>query len=338
MKCLKLINKLAKEQDGSIIVIVALFMTILMIMAALVLDIGLAYSVKSELQKDLDSVALAAVRNLPASGIASQEWINAKSTALEYAQSNGITDLAPSDISPVYKDGKIVGLTVKGDADVVYGFARILGFNSAKVKKSSTAELMTVSGMSGLLPLALPKGVVDIIIAQHLEGQDLTLKLGPKKLDGVEDMRAEFAAEFDRLGQLVNAGLGWRGALDFILGGTNGAYKTALANGGYDGMVNIGDSVDLNSGTMPVDVKDNILIGDEVVLPVVDYDAERDKLVVVGFATFKITNLEGNNPNAKKVSILTSSYISSNVVSGSNSSTGGIVLNDYGVKAAKLTN
>jgi hypothetical protein len=66
---------------------------------------------------------------------------------------------------------------------------------------------------------------------------------------------------------------------------------------------------------------------------VVDFD-EHNVLRVVGFVSFTITNLEGNNKNQKKVSILTSSYIN-DYITGGDAETG-IVLNDYGVRAAKL--
>ena len=332
MELKKVLNMVIKREEGTVVILVALFMAILIGMAAFVLDLGIVYNVESNLQKGLDSVALAAVRELPTSSESSTEWNNAVDAAMKYAELNGVENL--TDILPVYDSGKIIGVTVKGNADVSFNFARIFGIDSNNVDKKATAKLMKVSGMSGLLPLALPKAVMDIIVAEDLIGQDITLKLGPQKIDDLEedDMRDDFIDEFDLAGNS-----GWRGAINFINESGNsldgGKYQDSMANGGFDSMVTIGDPVETNSGTMLVDVDDNLVIGQEAAIPVVDFDDE-GVLRVVGFVTFKITNLEGNNENSKKVSILTSSYVSNYIASGDSES--GVVLNDYGVRAAKL--
>lgn len=323
-----------RKEEGSVVVLVALFMTVLVGFAAFVLDLGLTYNSASKLQRGLDSVALAAVRELPSNSVASTQWNNAKSAALKYAELNGIDNLNTSDILPVYESGKIIGVTVKGNVDVDYHFASILGINSTNVNKEATAKLMKVSGMSGLLPIALPKAVMDIIENEGLMGQNITLKLGPKKEDALaeDDMRDDFEHEFDIAGNS-----GWRGAINFLADDLRtldgGDYKNAMESGGFSSIINIGDPVEANSGTMPVDVTGKIVIGQEVTVPVVQKDAY-GVLRVVGFVTFQITNLEGNSEGSKKISILTSSYVKNYIVSGD--STSGVVMNDYGVRAAKL--
>jgi hypothetical protein len=291
----------------------------------------LAYTSNSNLQKALDSTALAAVRELPAVDTSSAKWTNAKNAAKKYAELNGVSNLTDGDIIPIHENNipsnTIIGIKIKGNTEVIYNFARIFGANSKVLNSSATAKLLTVKGMTGLLPLAMPKAVMDIIEANNLQGQDITLKLGPHKTDGVEDMRADFTAIFDALAN----NSGWRGAIDFI--GTNGDYKKAMENGGYAGMVNIGDVVEASSGTMPVDVLGKIVLNNEYTVPVISKNTE-GKLVVSGFVTFRITNLEGNSDGSKKVSILTSSYISNYIASSD--SEAGVVSNDYGVRAAKL--
>jgi Flp pilus assembly protein TadG len=327
-------NLLHKREDGSVVVVVALFMTVLIGFAAFAIDLGLKYNTESKLQRGLDSVALAAVRELPSNSTSSTEWINAKKAALKYAELNEIANLAESDILPVSEGGKIIGVTVKGNSDVTFNFASVLGVDSVNVKKEATAKLMKVSGVSGLLPLAMPKAVMDIIEEKGLMGQDLTLKLGPQKLSDLDeaDMRDDLIAEFDIAGNS-----GWRGAINFLDDSlktmTGGGYKDAMENGGFDSVVNIGDPVETNSGTMPVNVADKIVIGQAATVPVVEKDAY-GVLRVVGFVTFKVTNLQGNSDGSKKVSILTSSYVDDYIVSGDSES--GVVLNDYGVRAAKL--
>lgn len=322
------------SEDGSVIVIAIILMTVIIGFASMVLDYGLKYNAESKLQRALDSVALAAVRELPSSSELSTEWNNVLNAAMKYADLNGIENFTSSNVLPVYEGGKIIGVTVNGNKEVQYNFSQIFGIESAVLNKKATAKLMKVSGVSGLLPLALPKAVMDIIEEQGLINQNITLKLGPKKISDLDedDMRDDFKSEFDIAGNN-----GWRGAINFIgLNGnvlSGGEYKTAMENGGFNSIVNIGDPVETNSGTMPVDVSGKIVIGQDATVPVVQKDAS-GVLKVVGFVTFKITNMEGNNPNAKKISILTSSYIKNYIVSGDSAS--GVVLNDYGVRAAKL--
>lgn len=335
MKLKKNLNMFKNDEKGAVVIIVALFMTVLLGFSALALDLGLRYDLTSRLQKGLDSIALAAVRELPADNTSSPKWTNAVNAAKKYAELNKVTDITESSLVPVYEDGKIIGLTVNGEKEVSYNFAKIFGINQSTVNKKATAKLMKVSGVSGLLPLALPKAVIDEIIANNLIGQDITLKLGPK-IDDVadDDLREDFAAEFNIAGNS-----GWRGAINFVSNEnlTNslpgGDYKNAMENGGFDQVVNIGDPVATNAGNMPVNVEGKISIGQTFTVPVIDFDAYH-VLRVVGFVTFQVTNLEGNNEGQKKISILTSSYVSNYIAAGDTET--GVVLNDYGVRAAKL--
>ncbi|WP_019228912.1 pilus assembly protein TadG-related protein [Sedimentibacter sp. B4] len=161
MKIESLYKMLKRNEDGSIVVIIALFMTVLIGLAALVLDMGMAYNTKSNLQKDLDSIALAAVRNLPANDIASAEWNNAKVTAREYAAANGISTLPDSDIIPVYEEGIITGIQIKGESDVQFNFARVFLNQSKTVYCDATAKLMTVSGMADFIPLSIEEDAME---------------------------------------------------------------------------------------------------------------------------------------------------------------------------------
>lgn len=336
MKIKGYFKKTGNEEKGNVIVIVAMFMTILMGFSAFAIDLGIKYNETSIMQKGLDSIALAAVRELPADNISSPKWNNAVNAAIKYAELNNVEDITESSLTPIYEDGKIIGLTVSGNNEFTYYFARIFGINKGAVNKKATAKLLKVSGVTGLLPLALPKAVMDKIIDEGLMGQNITLKLGPEKVDGVDedDMRDDFEDEFDLAGNE-----GWRGAINFVsitnLNSTlpGGDYKSAMESGGFNHIINIGDPVITNSGTMPVLVEGKIVIGQDATIPVIQKDAH-GVLRIVGFVTFKITNLEGNIQNQKKISIVTSSYVSNYITAGDTET--GVIMNDYGVRAAKL--
>ena len=330
MNIYRYLQKLKNEERGAVVIIFALMMVVIIGFAALSIDLGLAYNEASKLQIGLDSIALAAVRELPAADTASSaEWSNAVDAAIKYAELNGVDNIRESSILPVYEDGKIIGLTVMGQTDVKYNFAQIFNIKQTTINRKATAKLMKVNGVSGLLPLAMPKAIMDFIIENNLMNSDITLKLGAAKTEDIDDdMLREFVEGFDIIGN-ISGNQGWRGAINF----EGSKYKDDMENGGYDGVVNIGDPVETNSGTMPVDVDGKIVVGQIGTIPVVDFD-EHNVLRVVGFVSFTITNLEGNNKNQKKVSILTSSYIN-DYITGGDAETG-IVLNDYGVRAAKL--
>jgi Flp pilus assembly protein TadG len=330
MNIFKYIIKFKNEESGAVIIIFALMITVIIGFAALSLDLGLAYNEASKLQIGLDSIALAAVRELPAANTTSStEWNNAVDAVIKYAELNGVDNITEDSILPVYEDGKIIGLTVNGQTDVNYNFAQIFNIKQITVNRKATAKLMKVNGVSGLLPLAMPKAVMDYIIENDLMNEDITLKLGAAKTEDIDsEMLKEFVDEFDIIG-ITSGNQGWRGAINF----KDSKYQDDMENGGYDGVVNIGDPVETNSGTMPVDVDGKIVVGQIGAIPVVDFD-EHNVLRVVGFVSFTITNLEGNNENQKRISILTSSYISDYITGGN--SEAGIVLNDYGVRAAKL--
>src|SRR6476619_8060517 len=81
-----------KNQDGQAIVLMAISLTVLMGMAALVLDVGLWMRSDRRLQQTADAAALAGAQMLPA------DPAGAKSLALNYADQNGGNVLAANII------------------------------------------------------------------------------------------------------------------------------------------------------------------------------------------------------------------------------------------------
>lgn len=79
---MKKLFKLSKDENGQVLVLAALLMTVLMGFAAFAVDIGMVNVTKSKLQNTADAAALAAAAS---SG-------NEESTAISYANINGIDD------------------------------------------------------------------------------------------------------------------------------------------------------------------------------------------------------------------------------------------------------
>jgi len=153
----------AKNQRGSIIVLVAAALTALLVSAALVVDVGFAAVRKSQLQKALDAAALAGVRFLPGDPQA------AVSAALEYAAYNGV-DLTEGDVSITEGNTKI---TCAKSADVNLFFGPALGVERWRISARAAARIGAVksAGGYGVLPL----GILD---QELVFGQRYTLKLG----------------------------------------------------------------------------------------------------------------------------------------------------------------
>lgn len=126
-RCQKLSKKPDHEQ-GSVIVLVALFMTVFLGMCAMVVDIGALYAKQSQLQNAIDSAVLAAAQELP-------NTTNAKVVADQYMVLNGFS---PTDAIITFSEAN-KRINISGSKQVNYVFAAVLGFNSSIVSTSASA-------------------------------------------------------------------------------------------------------------------------------------------------------------------------------------------------------
>ena len=139
-------RRVIDDESGQVLVIAVFLLTAMLVMTALVVDIGKAYLVQRQLQASVDSAALAAAQHLP-------EATQATLVADEYGPKgtkNKVT--SGSNVSTTVtmrcvKDAPgcspaeniFNALNIKASADVDAGFARILGISKLNVKVSSTA-------------------------------------------------------------------------------------------------------------------------------------------------------------------------------------------------------
>lgn len=211
-----------KEETGQAAVLFGLVVVVLVGTVALVIDYGRPAKTARELQNAADSAALAAATLLPANSIAAAE--PARAEARTYADKNGFTDVS-ADFRKVTDSGSspytIVDVTVRDNVE--YTFAKIFGLDSIDVERSASAQLMAVSGLRGVVPLSIEKGVMDAAVASG--NYYMTLKFG--------------------------GGSGTNGAYGALALGGNGAnnYRNNLING-YDGVIEVGDQVPTENGNM----------------------------------------------------------------------------------------
>jgi len=216
--------RLLRNEKGSVTVLIALVITALLGMAALVLDLGLSYYESVELQNAADAAVLAAAWELPAKTTRPNKINDVKDKAIEYAQKNGLT-ITRSDVQLTQTiDNEYRGVAVTAQKTVNYSFARVLGINSGNVIKSSEAWVGGLVSAVGIVPLGFDYN--DCLNAT--EGQTFIIKEGAH-----------------------SGGGGWRGIveLDGDIAGGASDYEDWLANG-YDGEVTEGDTLPVQNGNI----------------------------------------------------------------------------------------
>lgn len=316
-------NRMNKEQNGSVIVVVAICMALFIGIMAFVLDFGSEYVQISRLQNALDCAALAAARELPAESLSSPDWDDAKNTAVHYAGLNGIENAGKITITPVYKDNttdkRIIGITVSMDDTVKYKFAGIFGIQSGNVKRSATAMLKTVSGMSGLIPLCVTSDTLHNLAVGSLS----TIKYGTCLTD-------------------INSG--WFGIVQLDGSGAS-IYRDDFVNG-CERTVNAGEILDIQTGNLSgptIQAFSDRIIGHTSctylhheadcprisTVPVVSI-VEDKGVEVVGFARFFIVSVNGNGTDSSVTAIYMGDSVLPDAVTAGNAG-------DFGLYVVKLT-
>lgn len=261
------------NQRGSITLVVLLLITFLIGITAMVVDIGLILVEQQKLSDALDSAALAGAQDLTNSPE------QAESKAIEYATLNGVSN------PMVIIDDHNKEITVSGQKEVPYHFAKVLGFNSKTISASSKAKVKPLSGGTGFVPIG--------IVEQEFQyGVHYSLKLGAGD------------SESGNFGALA---LGGKGSANYL---DNLKY-------GYDGTLTVGMKIPTEPGNMSGPTKSGIdyrLTADSgnylcenyqtalrdcnrmLYLPIIADDdlLGRDDVTIVGFAAFYLEAVSGS--------------------------------------------
>ncbi|MCX7710664.1 MAG: pilus assembly protein TadG-related protein [Clostridia bacterium] len=134
-----------KSSKGSSIVIFALTLTIIMVMAALVIDLGNAFLVKATITSAVDAAALAGAQELVT------DYSNASNMAQNYVLKNESN--LKSIVSTIDADKR--GIEVKATKNVSYYFAKVIGFQSRDITAAAKARAENISSLKGVRPLAV---------------------------------------------------------------------------------------------------------------------------------------------------------------------------------------
>ena len=136
----------ARNQTGQATVLTLVFLTVLLGMAALVLDVGSWYRADRDTQSTADSAALAGAQALPDS------TADASSLASNYASKNG-GGLDGVSFSSSYGTNDTIKVTVKRPAQGI--FTRLFGVSSINVGSKATARTALISSAKYVAPIVV---------------------------------------------------------------------------------------------------------------------------------------------------------------------------------------
>jgi hypothetical protein len=150
------VSDIRSEERGAVAIIVALFLVALLVLVALVVDLGNLYDHDRELQTAADAGVLAGAQEL----FYSKGNLGAAETVTRtYVQNNAaplssvVYDNVEYELLEVTNRSVEVHLREDG---VPFSFAPVIGRTQGTVRAKARAELMYLTGMPGLFPIALP--------------------------------------------------------------------------------------------------------------------------------------------------------------------------------------
>lgn len=138
---MKKMSKIIQSKDkGQVIVLVAISLIVIFALAALAIDVGIAYNIKAKLNSAVDGAALAAGRAVKQGYSDSEREINAKNAAKKFFSANypsgymSSTLLSPEPTTTVVHNGNgSWTISVTNSATPPLYFARAVGWNAMNV-------------------------------------------------------------------------------------------------------------------------------------------------------------------------------------------------------------
>ncbi len=135
--------KSPKRESGQTLVVVALSMTVLMLMAGLAVDVGMAYNERRNMQNAADAAALAGAQQL----CDMQGTSAALAAAREAGMLNGATTITPTLEAGDTRIRAVAGVHSETS------FFRILGIDDVPVSATAVAECGCAAALGGAWPI-----------------------------------------------------------------------------------------------------------------------------------------------------------------------------------------
>ena len=330
MKSFKRLQPITNER-GAVAVVTAIALVVLLIAAAFVTDLGLAYLSAAELQNAADSAALAAASLLPADHGDSAALEDIEEEALAYLEKNDNGWSYTADVQAhIGGNNQYTSVTVSISQSVPLYIAPVIGIDHIDLSRSATAQISPTLKTSHMVPLSITEEYLSDAIASG-ETRHLELKLGASNHD-------------------VHAGAFGAIDLDGSMSGGAQVYADWLANG-YEGDLYVGQQLPVEPGNMSNPTMTaftarynscthggctiNDYVEDcprVVIVPVITY-VNAHTVTIKGFAAFIIEDCAGQGHN----SIITGSFIKELPVNGTGSLDDGLGSDvDFGVYSITL--
>ncbi len=133
-------KRFIRNEDGAVLVLVALMMTVLMGFAAFAIDVGFMYNERRSLQNAADAAALAGAQDLPNTGIAIITAVSiANENGLKVTQ-NGVTNDGDTVTVETNYNGDPKKIKVVCTRNVQHFFAGFLGVTNSNVSATAVAQ------------------------------------------------------------------------------------------------------------------------------------------------------------------------------------------------------
>ncbi|WP_024475598.1 Tad domain-containing protein [Arthrobacter sp. CAL618] len=154
-------RRLKDEADGAIAVMTALLMVLVLGMTALVVDVGMLYFERAQLQNGADAGALAIAQECAYQDLCDPTLAASTATTLASANANDSRAAATVDLSATNTVVVTTStITSTGEPAVQHWFAPILGIDSTEVGASATASWGSPSKAT-VFPFTAPKCLFD---------------------------------------------------------------------------------------------------------------------------------------------------------------------------------
>jgi hypothetical protein len=147
-------KSLIRRDDGGVAVTVAILIVVLVLFAAIAVDVGYLLSVRRQLQTAADAGALAGCRILADGGSHAAALIEAESFAAQNASKPGDGLVMLSDPPDTVVTDQYVQVAVEKESPLF--FARVLGLQTAPVQARARAQVAYLTGMRGMVPWSVP--------------------------------------------------------------------------------------------------------------------------------------------------------------------------------------
>jgi hypothetical protein len=256
-------KRLIRSERGQTMVMTVIFVTVLLGMAALVVDVGSWFVDRRALQASVDAAALAAAQDLPDTGFAA-------STASAYAAKNGVGSPSITFSSVDYPSDTIEVSATR----VSQGFfAKIFDVASVTLHASSSAHANVLDGVYDALPFGIAADDPDLVCGLSCFNEPTVVPVGQVGAPGNFDLISLNGAKTPGdLADLIEHG-----------------YSDLMRLGDYEGT----PGAKFNSSQVQNAMQDRV--GDTFVLPVYDSvsgNGLHATYHVVGWVSFTMTGFD----------------------------------------------